>query len=286
MTGKDIRLKRLFSRGNAVIVAADHGEFDGPIAGMIDLPRVLAEAIHPEVDGVLLSPGMVTQCGEVFARRGGPLAVMRLNWSTVYAFHWGYQEAATVPAMGVEEAVSRGAEVALISLSLHTGSEERDARNVEVFSQLRAEAHRLNELGARAAEVDGAAAPLHGDNLAQDLLRLHRLIAGRGRVAPQSEDHGVPLPFFQCGHAMGTYAHVQPVHENVKGFDLPEFHGLHGDEFSIPDRGVHAMSGGPKPNAVAASQKIREQMEKVIGSGGYGRAGMYGKRKGGGSEVV
>ena len=57
MTGKEIRLQRLFSRGNAVIVAADHGEFDGPIAGMIELPRLLAEVIHPEVDGVLLSPG-------------------------------------------------------------------------------------------------------------------------------------------------------------------------------------------------------------------------------------
>ena len=59
MTGKEIRFSRLFSRGNAVIVAADHGEFDGPIPGLIDLPRVLSEAINPEVDGVLLSPGML-----------------------------------------------------------------------------------------------------------------------------------------------------------------------------------------------------------------------------------
>jgi class I fructose-bisphosphate aldolase len=159
MSGKDLRLRRLFSRGNAVIVAADHGEFDGPIPGMIALPRVLAEVIHPEVDGVLLSPGMVTQCAEVFARRGGPLAVMRLNWSTVYAFHWGYQEAATVPAIGIEEAVARGAEVALISLTLRTGSEERDARNVEVFSRLRGEAHRLG------LPVIGEVFPTHCNDL-------------------------------------------------------------------------------------------------------------------------
>jgi len=143
MTGKDIRLKRLFSRGNAVIIAADHGEFDGPIPGMIDLPRTLSAAINPEVDGVLLSPGMVGHCAEVFTRRGGPLAVMRINWSSVYAFHWGYNEGATVPAVSVEDALARGADVVLISLTLQTGSEERDARNVDVFCRLLNDANRL-----------------------------------------------------------------------------------------------------------------------------------------------
>ena len=98
MTGKEIRFERLLSRGNAVIVAADHGEHDGPIPGMTNLPRILSESINPEVDGVLLSPGMVTHCGGIFAKRGGPLAVIRLNWSTVYAFHWGYNDAWAVPA--------------------------------------------------------------------------------------------------------------------------------------------------------------------------------------------
>jgi DhnA family fructose-bisphosphate aldolase class Ia len=143
MTGKEMRLARLFSRGKAVIVAADHGEFDGPIPGLIDLPRVLSEAINPEVDGVLLSPGMLAHCGDLFTKRGGPLAVIRLNWSTVYAFHWGYNEACTVPAVSVEEAASLGADVVLVSLTLKTGSEERDARNVEVYCRLINEARRL-----------------------------------------------------------------------------------------------------------------------------------------------
>jgi DhnA family fructose-bisphosphate aldolase class Ia len=143
MSGKDIRFSRLFSRGNAVIVAADHGEFDGPIPGMIDLPSVLREGISPEVDGVLLSPGMITRCGEIFTRRGGPLAVMRVNWSSVYAFHWGYNDAATVRAISVEDAVARGADVVLVSLTLRSGSEERDARNVEVFCDLVNQARRL-----------------------------------------------------------------------------------------------------------------------------------------------
>ncbi len=167
MTGRELRFARLFSRGNAVIVAADHGEFDGPIPGMIDLPKVLAAGIYQDVDGVLLSPGMVTQCAEVFARRGGPLAVMRLNWSSVYAFHWGYNDAATVPAIEPEEALARGADVVLVSLTLRSGSEERDARNVEVFGRL---TNRARSLGL---PVIGEYFPTHCSELTPEQMHDH-----------------------------------------------------------------------------------------------------------------
>ena len=179
MTGKDIRLSRLFSRGRAVIVAADHGEFDGPIPGMIDLPSVLRDGINPEVDGVLLSPGMITHCGGIFTRRGGPLAVVRANWSSVYAFHWGYNDAATVPAISIEDAVARGADLVLLSLTLRSGSEERDARNVEVFCGLANQAHRLG------VPVVGEFFPAHCSELTPEQMHDHvysgaRIIAELG----------------------------------------------------------------------------------------------------------
>jgi len=38
MTGRAIRLERLFSKGeNAVVIAIDHGYMDGPIPGMENL---------------------------------------------------------------------------------------------------------------------------------------------------------------------------------------------------------------------------------------------------------
>ena len=47
MTGKDLRLNKLFTKGeNAVIVAIDHGMFDGPIPGMIDL-KATVKKINP-----------------------------------------------------------------------------------------------------------------------------------------------------------------------------------------------------------------------------------------------
>jgi len=177
MTGKDIRFNRLFSRGNAVIVAADHGEFDGPIPGMADLPSVLRDGISPEVDGVLLSPGMITRCGEVFTNRGGPLAVMRVNWSSVYAFHWGYNDAATVRAISVEDAVARGADVVLVSLTLRTGSEERDARNVEVFCDLVSQARRLG------VPAIGEFFPTHCAELTPE--QMHDHVSSGARIAAE-----------------------------------------------------------------------------------------------------
>lgn len=142
MDGRELRLKRLFGGRRAVIIAVDHGLFDGPIAGMEDLPET-ARKVNPVVDGVLLAPGMLRHCAEAFVGPRGPLVVVRLNWNTVYCFHWGYREAQSVYSYGVEEALREGMDIALVSLTLQTGSEERDARNVEVFSQLTTEAHRL-----------------------------------------------------------------------------------------------------------------------------------------------
>jgi len=141
--GIGMRLDRLFNRGeNAVIVAVDHGEFDGPIKGMVNLPEVVKK-INPAVDGILLSPGMLRHCRHAFDYRGAPLAVVRLNWSTVYCFQWKYREARTVQAVSAREAVALGADLVLVSLTLQTGSEETDSKNIEVFCRLCNEAHSL-----------------------------------------------------------------------------------------------------------------------------------------------
>jgi len=142
MDGREIRLRRLFGRGNAVVIAIDHGMFDGPIVGMEDLPAT-AGKINPAVDAVLLAPGMLRHCCELFADRRRPVAMVRLNWNSVYCFQWGYRAARSVYCFGVEDALREGMDVALVSLTLQTGDEERDAANVEVFSRLTTRAHQL-----------------------------------------------------------------------------------------------------------------------------------------------
>lgn len=143
MTGNQIRLDKLFSNGGkAVVIAVDHGEFDGPLPGMVDLPEVVSR-IYPGVSSILLSPGMLPHCGHAFNYKGAPMAMVRLNWSSHFCFHLGYNEAIGVQAISAADAQAAGAEIALVCLTLQTGSEARDAANVETFCRLVNEAKRL-----------------------------------------------------------------------------------------------------------------------------------------------
>jgi DhnA family fructose-bisphosphate aldolase class Ia len=142
--GKEIRLSKLFSRGeNAVVIAIDHGYMDGPIPGMENLPQTIKKIDH-SVDAVLLSPGMMQVVGDYFGEKGAPISIVRLNWSTVFCFEWGYTRSQTVQAFSVEDAIRLGADLVLVSLTLKTGDEANDARNVELFGKLCNEAHRYD----------------------------------------------------------------------------------------------------------------------------------------------
>ncbi len=142
MDGRGIRINRMFSDRRVVIIAMDHGMFDGPIEGIIDVRETIGK-INTDVDGVLLAPGMLRHCAELFAAPQRPLAVVRLNWNTVYCFHWNYKQACAAVASRVEDAVCEGMDIALVSLTLQTGDESRDAANIQVFCDLVSAAHRL-----------------------------------------------------------------------------------------------------------------------------------------------
>ncbi|MCM8769737.1 MAG: hypothetical protein NC911_08760, partial [Candidatus Omnitrophica bacterium] len=142
MEAIQIKKQRFFSTGPAVVVACDHGEFDGPIPGMVDIRQTFSK-INPEVDGVLLSPGMIRFSGQLFTQRAAPVVIGRLNWNTVYCFQWNYHQAVSSLAFCPAEALSLGTEMVLVSLTLKTGEEKQDARNVAIFRELTAESHRL-----------------------------------------------------------------------------------------------------------------------------------------------
>jgi class I fructose-bisphosphate aldolase len=140
--GHYIRLNRLFTGGkNAVIVAVDHGEFFGPTPGIIDLPEAVGKLAA--ADAILISPGMLGHCGRAFDYRGAPLAIVRLNWSTVYCEQWGYRQAPSARVIGPADALALGADIALASLTIATGDEERDRDNVALFAELAAEKRKL-----------------------------------------------------------------------------------------------------------------------------------------------
>ncbi len=174
MNGKNLRLDKFFDKGkNAVVIAIDHGEFDGPIPGMIDLPET-AKNIDSCVDGILLSPGMLKQCQHAFNYKGAPMPIVRLNWNTVYCFHWNYEKAISAFVMSVANAVALGAEVALVSLTLQTGDEETDVKNIEIYSKLANEADKLG------IPVIGEAFPNKTDKLSAD--ELHEQVYSLTRI--------------------------------------------------------------------------------------------------------
>ncbi len=142
LDGRELRLQRLVGDGRAVIIAVDHGLFDGPIPAMENLPKTV-EKINPQVDAVLLAPGMLRHCHSVFAAPKRPAAIVRLNWNTVYCFGLHYTQAKSVSMFDAKSALREGMDIALVSLTLETGSEQRDAANVEVFSKLTNDCHRL-----------------------------------------------------------------------------------------------------------------------------------------------
>ena len=143
MSGREIRYRRLFGEtGKAVVVACDHGMFDGPHAGMEDIGAML-ERLGDGPDAILLSPGMLPRAKAYFGRREAPPAIVRLNFNSVFCFKWGYADSVIAHLYQPEDAVANGADAVLVCLTLKTGSEATDARNAEIFADLCIKSHRL-----------------------------------------------------------------------------------------------------------------------------------------------
>lgn len=206
MSGRDIKLQKLFTRGeNAVVIAIDHGYMDGPIPGMENVPAAIRK-IDSCVDAILLSPGMMKNVRHAFDYKGAPIPVVRLNWSTVFCFEWGYGKSRTAHAFSVKDAVALGAEIVLVSLTLKTGDESNDARNVEIFSKL------CNEAREYGIPVVGEYFPNNSDNITEEemhdqVLRGTRILAELGADAIKTfhtnsfEEvvNGCPLPILGLG---------------------------------------------------------------------------------------
>jgi DhnA family fructose-bisphosphate aldolase class Ia len=176
MNGKEIRLSRLFHDGKpAVIVAIDHGQTFGPIAGVDDFEGATAKL--SEADGVLMAPQMIRFSGDLYLGRGHPVAIARLNWNTVHCYPWDYKEGWASQAISAAAAVALGADVLLASLVLQTGDEAHDADNVALFAGL---AEECAELGI---PLIGEVFPAGGSEAEHNLERLHDYVWAVCRIA-------------------------------------------------------------------------------------------------------
>jgi len=143
MKKKDLLLSRFFSTGPSIVIAFDHGLFVGPFEGF-DKVEDIPKKILPEVDGVLMSPGMLSNIGlQICGHRNSPIPIVRINWSTIFCSNWNYHSGDTVKVLSPQEALLMGAQMVLISLSLQTGDQKRDAENIDLLGELCTHAHQL-----------------------------------------------------------------------------------------------------------------------------------------------
>lgn len=140
MTGKEIRMGRLFSNGKAVIVAADHGSYMGPFKGIDEL----AKQVHAfkNADAFLVMPGMARQCKDFFAKKDAPLCIVRVNYATHYIKAYEYKLGYNERLVSVKEAVSLGADIVIVSL-LFSGHDEPNVRTITQFGEYVEEAQAL-----------------------------------------------------------------------------------------------------------------------------------------------
>jgi DhnA family fructose-bisphosphate aldolase class Ia len=206
MDGKYLRLNRLFPDGKkTVVVAIDHGQTFGPTEGLVQFTRA-AEQLG-EADGVLLAAHMIRHSGNLFSGAGSPVCITRLNWNTIHCEPWHYQEANIVKTLSVKDGLRAGADIVVASLTLQTGSEEHDARNVEVFARSVEEACDLG------IPVIGEVFPVGGLRLQPELFhdyikKMCRIITELGADAIKTfytgekfaeVVEGTPVPVFALG---------------------------------------------------------------------------------------
>lgn len=106
MTGKLIRMNRILKEdGKTVIVAMDHGQFQGPINGIRNVRETLSNIVIGRPDAIILNPGVIEKNGDLL---GGKVSILcRITGaSTNYSTKFDYHRITT----SVEHALSIGAD--------------------------------------------------------------------------------------------------------------------------------------------------------------------------------
>jgi len=151
VTGKEVRLQKLWKHRRAVIVPFDHGGFSGPQPGIEDLVRLTERVSRTSADGILVSGGMIPH----IAQSVGTLGIIARLDGGFTKFASGitdYQQ-----MMSVQDAVAMGADAGIVFTLVGTP----------------VEAASLHRLGMNAGEATRAGLPLASEVIPPSLLNNH-----------------------------------------------------------------------------------------------------------------
>ena len=136
--GKEIRIRRVLSDGKALIAAMDHGVSSGPLAGLEDIRKAVANVAKGGATAVVLHKGSVRFAKDYFDEK---LAlILHLSASTSLSPRADRKVAVT----RVDEAISYGADA--VSVHVNLGGEDDDRM--------------LGDLGTAATDCDRLGFPL------------------------------------------------------------------------------------------------------------------------------
>ncbi len=151
VTGKEVRMQRIWKHRRAVIVPYDHGGFGGPQAGIEDLLRLTERLARTKADGILVSAGILPHIAPAVGQLG---IVARLDGGfTRFATDVSDYE----QLWSVSDAVTLGADAAIVFTFVGTSVER----------------HSLHRLGAAAVDAHARGVPLISEIIPPSLLNNH-----------------------------------------------------------------------------------------------------------------
>ncbi len=140
MSGLDIRLRRLFEKGNAFVVALDHGLVMGPLKG-IESPLEIVRKLSNIPDALQMTPAMLRVVEENFYSRSSPMLIARLDTANVWRKEKKYDTGYYSAVYSVRDAVEAGADAVVTYLVIGYGTDQVEGYNVEQLSLMRREAN-------------------------------------------------------------------------------------------------------------------------------------------------
>lgn len=108
VTGKEVRMQRIWKHRRAVIVPYDHGGFSGPQPGIEDLVRLTERVSRTNADGILVSGGMIPHIAHVVGNLG---IIARLDGGFT---RFAKEVTDYSQMMSIQDAVTMGADAGIV----------------------------------------------------------------------------------------------------------------------------------------------------------------------------
>jgi DhnA family fructose-bisphosphate aldolase class Ia len=117
VTGKEVRMQRIWKHRRAVIVPYDHGGFSGPQPGIEDLVRLTERVSRTNADGILVSGGIIPHIAHVVGNLG---IIARLDGGFT---RFAKEVTDYSQMMSIQDAVTMGADAGIVFTLIGTAVE-------------------------------------------------------------------------------------------------------------------------------------------------------------------